>query len=1387
MKQKIRSRLYKKRYLVISGIIISVLTVFISTYLYGRYEKLIRTEKENEIHAISELKVEQISEWMVERTADVKYFSQSRSVWVEFEKWIKNKSDDPSFNQVKERLRLTKENHNYTDMQIISPGCEILFTFTGEKKLNDFIIPFIKQSISEKKIVFTDLYLNKDNNSIQYDILSPLVNDKQEVFAVILSRLNPYDYLYPLIQKWPTPSKTAETIVLRRDGDFVLYLNDLRHKDSSALVLKIPMSQKDLPAVQAALGYEGIFEGFDYRGIRVISDLRKIPNTNWFIVTKIDKDEIFHELKVVSLLFTLFVIVIILMIVSGLVLLYNLRQKGIYRELYIAERKYLQSQEVFRTTLYSIGDAVITTDLNGKVMHMNPVAEELTGWDEQEAIEKLLSEVFNIVNEKTREITENPVEKVLKEGLVAGLENHTLLISKNGKEIPIADSGAPIKNEDGDISGVVIVFRDQTVERKNRNAIEESEAKFRSLFSTTNEGICIHELLLYKGGEPIDYRILDVNRKYEEILGMKREDIVGKKGTEIYQTDTAPYLELYSKVALTGKTESFETYFEPMKKYFDISVYSPEKGKFVTVFQDITERRKMEDALKESEARLNAFAENVPALILIKDEHFRPVYANSKFKELFPFDKWYLKKPHELFHYDVAKKMIIQDTEAMEKGFTEYEEEWKDIFGNVKLYSTQKFRIDIKGQSPLLGAIIIDISKKNQDETLKQVQYNIANSVVNSKNLYELFETVSKELNKVIDARNFFAALYDEETDNLYIPFEEGHKDYIEKWKAEKSLTGLVVKQKVSILLDKEGIKKLADEGTIEYLGERSESWLGVPLKIGQRVLGALVIQDYKKKNAYDNHSIEIMEMIAHELSIYIDHKRAEEVANRLTKGIEQSPICIIVTDVKGNIEYVNPKFTELTGYTFKEINGKNPNILNSGDHNNEYYKNLWDTVLSGKDWKGELHNKKKNGELFWESAIISPIFDEDGKITHFIGIKEDITEKKKMIEDLIIAKNNAEDLNRLKSSFLANMSHELRTPLNGILGFAEILKDDIKDEDSRNMANIIFRSGKRLHNTLNQILDLTTLQSEVAKTIKDNINLKNVVEESFHLYEAEAKKKNLDLKYDVKVDEIILYTDKNILLNTLNNLVDNAIKYTHEGSVMIKLYEEANNVIIDIIDTGIGIEEENLELIFDEFRQVSEGYGRSFEGTGLGLSLCKKYMKLLGGNLKVESKLYKGSTFRIELPKTLRKADKNSNTIQDASGQEIKSYKPIVQRRYDSKLLYVENDLDNQDLVRTVFKDFINIDMAKDAIEGLKMARENQYALILMDINLGSGMNGKELTKMLRKYPQYKDTPIIAVTAFAMEGDRDEFIESGCTDYISKPFVVTEMQSLIFGLLENK
>jgi PAS domain S-box-containing protein len=361
------------------------------------------------------------------------------------------------------------------------------------------------------------------------------------------------------------------------------------------------------------------------------------------------------------------------------------------------------------------------------------------------------------------------------------------------------------------------------------------------------------------------------------------------------------------------------------------------------------------------------------------------------------------------------------------------------------------------------------------------------------------------------------------------------------------------------------------------------------------------------------------------------DKKKAEEGYRKLSLAVDQSPASVVITNPAGEIEYVNEKFCDVTGYSKEEVLGKNPRILKSGNQGSEFYENLWVTILAGREWSGELQNKKKNGDLYWEYAQISPLTNKEGDIISFIAVKEDITERKREQEELIKAKENAEEMNRLKNIFLSNMSHELRTPLIGILGYAEYLSEELQETRLIEMVDIIRSSGKRLNETLNNILDISVIESEKRKVNLRKQDLLKYLNEQIVLFRPVAKRKNLILVLRTDEEKIEAYIDEELFISIINNLLSNALKYTEKGSVIISARKDLDKAVVEVKDTGIGIPEEYSEVIFEPFRQVSEGWNRKYEGTGLGLTLVKKFTGLLGASVSLKSAPDEGSTFTIE------------------------------------------------------------------------------------------------------------------------------------------------------------
>ncbi len=506
------------------------------------------------------------------------------------------------------------------------------------------------------------------------------------------------------------------------------------------------------------------------------------------------------------------------------------------------------------------------------------------------------------------------------------------------------------------------------------------------------------------------------------------------------------------------------------------------------------------------------------------------------------------------------------------------------------------------------------------------------------------------------------------------------------------------------------------------------------------------------------------------------EKRKSEEQLKILSQSINQSSSAVIITDLKGNIQYVNDTFCILTGYNKEEVIGQNPRFLKSGYTSAETYKHLWESITSGKQWTGEFLNKRKDGTLYWESARISPVKNERGEITNFIGIKDDVTKLKKLLDEIRIAKAKAEETNRLKTNFLANMSHELRTPLVGILGCSSMIAEDTKEPLTLELANIISKSGQRLHETLNAILDLTRIESETLSVDLKPIDILPLIRASYELFLNEAKLKGLSMYFDVEEDEILAFADSTMLKSVLTHLISNAVKYTENGGISIRAFKNENKIIIKVVDTGIGIPDSYHDIIFEPFRQVSEGYNRQFEGSGLGLTLTKKYVKLMNGRIWFDSKLGEGSAFFVEL----NAATENIEAKEEHSQQQV-----IVSDFSNKFVLLVEDDPINIQTISAFIGNMVQLTAVNNADDAIEIVKNKHFDLILMDIGLSGDKNGLDVVQEIRLMPEYASTPIVAVTAYALDSDREKMLTSGCTHYLSKPFPrqkLIDLMTEIFG-----
>lgn len=452
-------------------------------FFRGQHRRL-REEAVTSLESIAALKTAQLVEWRRERLEDAAAAMEHPVTLRLVREWLEGKNRNTE-KELASLFEIQKKYHGYLEVRLFdAAGAPLFQTRKEAESLHQEISEGLAQAHAVRRPVLTEFHEDPAGLGLHLGAVVPVfasgTADAPLLGAVVFS-IDPNEFFYPLIQTWPTPSPSAETLLVSRDGDEALFLNELRHRRGTALRLRIPVDQDTIPATMAVQGREGVVEGRDYRGTPVLAVISKIPGSPWFLIAKIDRTEAFAGWRFRAGLILALILSLIAASAAAFLMLWQRQAKAHFRALHKADLARELSEARYRTTLFSIGDGVIVTDAAGRIDFLNPAAEHMTGWTEGEARGRPVDEVFSIVNEENRRPADNPVARILREGLIVGLANHTLLLSRDGREIPIADSGAPIHKENGLIGGVVLVFSDQTAERRVEREMKRNVTRLRTL------------------------------------------------------------------------------------------------------------------------------------------------------------------------------------------------------------------------------------------------------------------------------------------------------------------------------------------------------------------------------------------------------------------------------------------------------------------------------------------------------------------------------------------------------------------------------------------------------------------------------------------------------------------------------------------------------------------------------------------------------------------------------------------------------------------------------------------------------------------------------------------------------------------------------------------
>jgi PAS domain S-box-containing protein len=519
--------------------------------------------------------------------------------------------------------------------------------------------------------------------------------------------------------------------------------------------------------------------------------------------------------------------------------------------------------------------------------------------------------------------------------------------------------------------------------------------------------------------------------------------------------------------------------------------------------------------------------------------------------------------------------------------------------------------------------------------------------------------------------------------------------------------------------------------------------------------------------------------------------KATEEQLRKLFQAVEQAQESVVITNLDVKIEYVNETFLRNTGYSREEVIGQNPRMLQSGKTPPENYASLWSALYEGRSWKGELYNRRKDGSEYIEFASITPIRGNDGVITHYLAMKEDISEKKRLgkeldyyhlhLEELVeqrtaelaTALKEANVANVAKSTFLANMSHEIRTPMNGILGMAQILRRGGVTPQQASHLDKIDASGKHLLAIINDVLDLSKIEAGKLLLEHDDFSLLKLFNAAKDLVSLAATHKGLEISIDLSGLPLMLRGDSTRLSQVLLNYLGNAVKFTEKGHIALsgRVLEETNTDYLlrfEVSDTGIGLTDEQKSRLFRAFEQADNSTTRKYGGTGLGLIIALHIAQQMGGKAGVESTFGVGSTFWITA--RISKPEQGVNVARAVTEELAEA---ILRQEYANKrILLAEDEPINQEIAQFLLEEAVlSVDTASDGEQAIKMVASNTYDLILMDVNMPK-LNGLEATKVIRKIPGLESVPILAMTANAFAEDKQRCIQAGMNDHIGKPFM---------------